>query len=222
MIGTNEKAFLDAVDPPAFRLLGVALRPFSLGHLILLSHLGNRFVVGDGAPNLLDLIQGAFVCSRPFAQAQAAVRGPVFRKWLRRCLVHLWGRQCLVRIGFLPLYSVSVPRMVQTFSDYVAAHCHGPEVAPNDARHMDRPQPGTPFLQFVRVTLMARLNYSRTEVMDVPWCEALHDVFAYWELDGRTHLVSDRDRDLWEAHKAALEKLSGQLDEIERQYGLRQ
>jgi hypothetical protein len=74
------------VDPPRVRCLGVEMLPFSLGHLLTLRAMGNRFVTGE-FPIYDDLISAAFVCAHTFEENQKLMRQPR-RRWLR---LKVWG-----------------------------------------------------------------------------------------------------------------------------------
>jgi hypothetical protein len=74
------------VDPPRVRCIGVDLLPFSLGHLLMLHKLENRFVVG-GFPHYEDLISAAFVCAHTWEENQRLVNS-----WRARWILWAWGK----------------------------------------------------------------------------------------------------------------------------------
>jgi hypothetical protein len=57
--------FYQAAVPDGWQILGVRLKPLSLGHLILLHRYESAFVVG-GLPTPADLVMSVLICSRTF------------------------------------------------------------------------------------------------------------------------------------------------------------
>jgi len=214
----NEQAFLAAAFPEPFRILGCDLLPFSVGHHMLLAQLGNRFVATEEQPGAIDVFQLLFVCSRPYARAAAGVRGRPFRRFLQCIEARLLIRKVLVWLGLLNVQSVEPRAFVDAISAYLLAHSKGPELAPDIGQ--TKREPGTPFIQFVSITLLSRLNHTFTEAMAKPWGHALHDVFAFWELEGRIRLVSQEDRDTWEEHQQFMVEMSDKIAELEKSVGL--
>lgn len=73
------------VEPPRVRCLGVQLRPFSLGHALVLRHLGNSFITET--PTAADLPVAALVCAHGWRENVRKLRKP--RRLVR--LMRLWG-----------------------------------------------------------------------------------------------------------------------------------
>lgn len=74
------------VDPPRVRCIGVEMIPFSLGHLLLLRRMRNRFVTGE-IPVFEDLVSAAFICAHTWEENRKLWRSPL-RRWL---LLKTWG-----------------------------------------------------------------------------------------------------------------------------------
>ena len=64
--------YMGAVIPLPVRVIGTRLKPFSLGHVLILERLGCSFVCG-GIPTVGDLLLGIVVCSRDYSDALQAV-----------------------------------------------------------------------------------------------------------------------------------------------------
>ena len=60
--------FYQAAVPDGWQILGVRLRPLSLGHLILLHRHESAFVLG-GIPEPEDLVLSVLVCARTYEDA---------------------------------------------------------------------------------------------------------------------------------------------------------
>lgn len=74
------------VDPPRVRCLGVEMKPFSLGHSLLLWRIRNRFATRE-TPAFEDLVSAAFICAHSWEENQKLLRSP-FRRWLT---LKIWG-----------------------------------------------------------------------------------------------------------------------------------
>lgn len=68
------------VQPGAVRCIGIPLKPFSLGHLLLLRQMGSVFVTG-GQHTYQDFISSAFICVHDWEQNQRLLRS-LLRRWL--------------------------------------------------------------------------------------------------------------------------------------------
>jgi hypothetical protein len=74
---------LNAFLPDPVRVLGVPLRPLSLGSVLILRKLANRFIIG-GPADLGDLLTGIFVCSRPMEEAKAGLASGEAMRWSKQ------------------------------------------------------------------------------------------------------------------------------------------
>ena len=71
--------YYQAAVPDGWQILGVKLRPLSLGHLILLKRYGSAFVVG-GIPTEADLVLSVLICSRTYEEALELVESGRFKQ----------------------------------------------------------------------------------------------------------------------------------------------
>lgn len=74
------------VDPPRVRCLGVVVKPFCIGHLLILRAMENRFASSE-FPAYEDLISAAFVCAHSWEENQKLLRARL-RRWL---FLKVWG-----------------------------------------------------------------------------------------------------------------------------------
>lgn len=178
--------FLAAAVPAPRRILGVDLRPFSLGHLLLMQWLANSFVSG-GKPGVEDLVTGVWVCSLCYAEALKALRSGridmVERgRWrTRRSTVPLTS-------AFQRWRDVAGPFDVSAkcveFSAYLKAGCQVPTVATTRGENSDNAAAPIPEVQSVKVTLMSRMHIPEVELMDRPWSLCLWDCYTLSAHDG--------------------------------------
>lgn len=192
------KDFFTAAFPAPCQILGVELRPFSLGHYLKLSRLGCAFVSEQkGFATNADLILGIVVCSMPTAVSQDADK---FWQWLSRrksgwrywCYTikqkllrkpvatpaefdcYLWGKQ----VGDFDLEAKA-----KIFAEYMDA-C---SVAPAYVEERSDSPPkmsGAPWAQSVLSTLVSKCGYSMEEALNVPVSRALADFIKQAESDG--------------------------------------
>ena len=77
--------------PPVPVVMGLTLRPFSLGHSVLLEAIDSPFVIGGGV-SLSDLSLSAWICSKTYEAASVALlsgdQEKPFKKW-----GHKWAKR---------------------------------------------------------------------------------------------------------------------------------
>lgn len=82
-----ESQFVRAIlEPSQPVIIGVRMKPYSLGHSVILSQIDSGFTAGR-FPTFEDLIAAAFVCAHSWEENNRLLRSP-FRRWLR---LKLWG-----------------------------------------------------------------------------------------------------------------------------------
>ena len=95
-----ERDFYLASIPDQFRVLGFALRPLSLGHVIILHRLESPYVTG-GRPDIESLATAVFICCQTYKEAVNGISDPQRDAFMLRWYDRLSGRdRWLVRCGF--------------------------------------------------------------------------------------------------------------------------
>lgn len=158
------KAFL--AEPVT--VLGVQLRPFSLGHSLLLDVYESPFCKG-GAVTLTELVFAVWICSRKFQDAIDDIHKDQFDKECRR-----WGRKCR-RADF--------NREMEVFDQYVSEHSQCP-------RRWDTPgkKSGGPRVPW---QLAMFWNLCRGQIDESLWDLPLGRAIVY----SATRLTSEGDQD---------------------------
>lgn len=175
------------VQPPTVRCIGVLLKPFSLGHLLILRQMQSAFVTG-GARTFSDFIAAAFVCAHGWRENQKLLRSP-FRRWL----------QC--RLWALFAGRFNVPVQVQVLQEYI-----------NDAREVPEQKAGKPgatrYLHSEWDTrlykLMRASGFSHIETMDSPLALVNALFIAQLEEDEKATFKVLRDDPITRALSAVL------------------
>jgi hypothetical protein len=191
---TAGNGYAHAVLPDPYRILGLKLRPFSLGHYLLLQRFGCELLQSPevlatqartAADERADLILGVLICSMRHAEFLAFVEQKDF---LRE--VHRWGR----RVGVF-----DVAEKTALFRGYLYSSLREPDYLPL--------QPGDDsgdWAQNLKLTLTTRMHYTEAEALELPLSQALADYYKLAESEGLVRLISPEERRAGEANAAAL------------------
>ncbi len=195
--------FFAAAYPEPWQVLGVKLRPFSLGHYIKLSRLGCAFVAEqEQTATLSDLLLGVVVCSMPtaveqdkdefwkwLARTEGGWRWKIYRfyQWLRSKPIatpaeheaFLWGK----RVG-----EIDFPAKVKLFSDYMDACSVAPPYVEEQQSTPPKPS-GAHWTQKVLAALVSKCGYTMDEALNVPISRALSDFIKQAETDGVVRIL---------------------------------
>lgn len=182
-----EAEYLNAAFPQRVIILGQSLEPFALGHLRFLLHLQNAFVT-SAKPDLMDLLQGVFVCAQKATDA-------VETYWNGTTEKRLFGSRRLMFTDYIKAWRKSigmfdVAETSQNFAQYITNGSTWPKMHnPDEEGRM----PGAPFIQRVLLVLEGRLGHTHSEALNKPWGEAMHDYYAYWEIEGSAKILNEDD-----------------------------
>lgn len=180
-----DASYAHAAFPEPFRILGRRLRPFSLGHYLLLQ----RFGVNTESPDRSDLIVGVLICSMRHEEFLAFLEQNDFLEELRK-----WGK----KIGLFDLAEKSA-----LFNRYLNNSLREPDYIPL--------QPGDDsgdWAQNLKMTLTTRLGYSEAEALDLPLSKALADYYKLAEGEGLIRLITPEERAAGAANAEALRRFS--------------
>ena len=195
--------FFAAAYPEPWQVLGVKLRPFSLGHYIKLSRLGCAFVSDkEEHATLSDLLLGIVVCSMPnhvdqsrdefwqwLSRTEGGWRWKLYKfgQWLRSKPVaspaehdaFVWGKQ----IG-----EVDLPSKVKLFADYLDACSVSPAYVEENKDTPSKPS-GAHWTQSVLSALVSKCGYTMEEALNVPISRELSDFIKQAESDGAVRIL---------------------------------
>ena len=183
-----------ACHPDPVTILGVRVRPFTLGHAHLLARMESPFIADgeDGEPQppaIGDVVLGVEICQRDYAAAcafleqdnAARIIEKTARKWLKRNRAE---------------DDVSP---ISEFIHYISHAAQGPRFW---VEQKQAAKSGADWLQSLKLGLL-KTGRSVAEAMDTPLGEAMWDYAAYWESEGAVKLHTDSDDALLEAVKQA-------------------
>lgn len=165
--------------PEPHTILGLRLKPLTLGHLLYLSRFGVEQVNDVGS-----LITALMICSRSFEQIQPTLDDPLFSLktnfWLWRVSKKSWP-------FFWRRGGIDWRDKFKRWDAYYAAHTVTPKaVAKRSGASMAS---NVPFLQHLKVTLQSELNYSPREAMGCAFNIAMLDYYTFHELQGNVDVV---------------------------------
>ncbi len=165
--------------PEPHTILGLRLKPLTLGHLLYLSRFGVEQVNDAGA-----LITALMICSRDFDAVQPTLDDPLFslktKFWLWRVSKKRWP-------AFWQRGGIDWRDKFARWDAYYTAHTVAPKaVAKRSGANLSS---NVPFLQHLKVTLQSELNYSPREAMNCPFNVAMLDYYTHHELQGAVDVV---------------------------------
>lgn len=187
--------FLEAAIPEPVRVFGLRLRPFSLGHLLLLDRLGSPYIRG-GNIGINDLLLAVWICARGFRENTELLDSSEF--WSK---VKAWKRSVVIGRWLLALTLRKfefAPRFV-AFHNYMRSGQEIPKYFFESGKFSQ--SMGAPWMQTVRVRAIRDLGYSQDEVMDMPLSLLLWDYITLSELDGNVRIFDKQEHE--EMTKAA-------------------
>lgn len=192
--------YLDAIVPTPFCVLGIRLRPFSLGMLNLLQRIESPLVMDDSHPTKEELVQAVLICSRSFGEGVELLSRPALMRSTLRSL----------NIGLRGVFRrrhINWDEALLMFYDYIRDGMRRPDVWESEGNI----QPSAPWEEIIILSLM-RCGYERSEVMDAYLPLVWFTFHTASEMDSyrsassmsdvRRPFVDARDREVMDAIKA--------------------
>lgn len=166
--------YFQAVIPTPKTVLGLALKPFSAGHIIQLHRIQSVFVKG-GQVTRAELEAAVFICAQSFQDSDASRRDRSTNEFTAD-----WIKQ---------LGDYDLAEKVAEFNDYLTHGCSFPLIyAPrNDTREIS--VTNLPGVHTVRCAIKHYYHVSDAEFWDMPWSLAQWDYFTIPVMEGRGDLV---------------------------------
>lgn len=190
-----EDYFLRAIPEPV-RVLGLALRPMSLGHYRLLKRFQVAFVSDETATaNVSDLLTGVLICSMPVDEFIAFASSKSFtqevRRWSKKLFPAVWicslpfiGNWWRKRHGFNVLEKMAI------FQKYIASA----QRIPNYTCTQNSPGKNSGhWSHSIEICLRSELGWTAQEINEQPLSKALADYFRFAESNGMVILLQDAD-----------------------------
>lgn len=182
-----EADYLKSAIPEPVTILGQRLQPFSLGHNLILRRFDNAFVA-ERKPELADLLFAVLICAQDYRSALTSLRdGIPVKRWFgsKRASYADFIGQWIASLGPFDFIAKAIE-----FQGYIAAASTCPDLKQPDG---ETRRLGAPFIERVQIVLQGRLGYSPDEALNLPWAEAIHHYFAYWELEDRCAFITEEE-----------------------------
>jgi hypothetical protein len=182
--------FFKAFIPVPCRILGVKLRPISIGSLIILNHSQSPFTCG-GLPSITDLMAAVFICSQTFKDALEGLDDPKFPKFISR-----WSRKA---------GKFDFSEKVKLFSDYMKDGTEKPVYDWDDSNTFSINAPG---IEVLYNWLLANTTLTETEILDRPFALSIRNQILIKAMRAEVRLTdTDAVSDARCAADSALEAL---------------
>ena len=206
--------YLAAIPEPQ-TILGLRLRPFSLGHVILLHRVESAFIMG-GVPDFTDLALSVFICSQSYQETIKALDNPNLPEFMADWHNQLTGEdKWLVRLGIRKPVVIDYKAKANAFAEYLTTGSKIPQYSytPNDFKPLTCPP-----AQMVKVTLQKEMGFSEAELLDRSWAWCLWDFVTLKALAGQVTMYEDGQIENAQAVGDAIAEMlkSGKLSKNQR------
>lgn len=194
-----------AAIPEPVSLMGFRLRPFSLGHVILLGRVRSSFVTAGETSSLNDLALSVLLCALPYALGIEVLQGDGLDLFFKQWHDLLSGISWATRFRLRKPRRIDYAEIAAKFGEYISDGSKIPNYSftPGDFAEM-----ACPSVQIVKVTLMRDMGFDEAELMDRPWGLCLWDFVTLRALAGTIRMVdSDKLIEARELADALEEKL---------------
>ncbi len=192
----NAAGYFQAAIPEPFRILGLELKPLSLGRYRLLKRFDCAFVA-DEARNatIPDLILGVLVCSMRVDEFLAFINSGKLskevRKWGRKICPHPWiGKLPWMGKRWREKHSFNVIEKFALFNRYIKLHSEYPDYFEESE---DGKSSGAHWCHALDVTLRSELGWNEEEINEEPLSKGLFSYFKFAEAQGSIRLMSEAD-----------------------------
>ena len=186
-MNSNLNTYINAILPEPYRILGVTLRPFSIGHMYLLKKYD--CALGDDDVNRMgdisDLILAIVICSRSFKDFNEFINNEKeFAIWMKK-----WSK--VIR-GIIKIdKSFNIFSSTVKFKQYMKEGIVIPRYWENNNNDGDEARSGVHWSQNLLFVLQKELGYSQEDALDLPLSKAFQDYYKFAEANGMLTLMSD-------------------------------
>ena len=191
-----DAAYLQAAIPEPYRILGIRLRSFSIGHLFLLHRHGCNFITAAKPPWIDDLILGILVCGLSYEEGVSIFND----QSATDTQIAKWRKTCLVRRFFgIPFGMVRVDwvEKANLFRQYLDDAMKIPKAFVEEKTGNSM---GAPMWQTIRVSLLSQTSLTNSEILNMPLALAFWDYLTLGELKAQARIFNEPE------HKELTEK----------------
>jgi len=171
----RDDKFYEYAFPEPYTILGVRLRPLSIGHLILLYGSASPFLVQGETLNVGHLAFAVRLCSKTYEEGCAMIED---EKELKN--IHDWARE-------LQNVDIDYNERAKLFIDYLTEGQSVPGYSVEEGK--SKAIKNIPQMQIVRVELLSKTNIPDHEILNRPYKLCLLDFLTLRALAGQLEFV---------------------------------
>ena len=179
--------------PDPFQILGLKLKPLSLGRYRLLRRLDNAFVSDTAAQcEIADLILAVIVCAHRVDEFLVILNRNELQTTIR-----LWSKKICPHpmLALIPFagrwwrnkYAFNVLEKVALFRKYIAHHTQMPRYWHSTEDHSAS---GTHWSHGLEIVLRSQLGWTEEEINEAPLSKALADYLGYAESQNSVRIMT--------------------------------
>lgn len=188
-------AYEVAAFPEPYTILGVKLKPFSLGHFQILRRLKSPFVDDETkTASSGDLILGVIICSRTYADAEALILDLEQLETLAQAMASETG-EASIDASDSRDSDEWVIKKIQLFNEYITKGSAMPGYFENPIDGGVPMNMRQHWSQNVYLSLISDCGYTREEAMNAPLSKAFFDHLAFLEKQGAIQIMSQQEID---------------------------
>lgn len=194
----HEAALARAAQPVPVIVLGLMLRPFSIGHMLQFYREGLVESASRGIMTPVELTAAVLVCSQSWEQSSGIERDHLLplKMWAWKKRVEREAKRnakLRAAVGALPDY---FPSERDTFNAYLIAG--SADFAISETPRADRSSssriPGAPFILRLQQWLMTHLRFTEAQAWDYPFGLAKMRWATHWEMEGGLDIENEHDK----------------------------
>ncbi len=184
-----------AAVPEPYRILGLKLKPFCLGHYLLMKRFDCAFVSpGEKRAGLPDLILGLLICSMGYLDFLTFIESKGFEReisrWSHKVSPFPWlGKFPFIGKWWRSKYSFNIVEKMGLFKAYVSNSSRQPSIWIED----DSEPSNSHWSQSVFQVLRSHCGYSAEQALALPLTQAFSDFYKYAESLGVITFMSDEE-----------------------------
>lgn len=203
----GDEFYLAAVPEPR-TILGLRLRPLSLGHVLLLHRVKSSFVCeSEGLPTYTDLAISVLICSQTYEESIQTFNDPDLPEFMHRWHDRLTGADTLLcKLGFRKPKLIDLATKCAEFSEYIR---DGSRVPDYDFNPGDFQEMACPAVELIKVKLMRDMHFREAELLDRAWALCLWDNVVLKALNNEVRMFGkEAKEDALEAARILAENIA--------------
>jgi hypothetical protein len=179
--------FVRASVPDPYTILGVKLRPFSLGHFFLMRRFDCAFSAeNQSSGGILDLLLGIAICSHTYDGFLEFIQDDkAFTEWMQHWQKHI---ATLIETD----KDFNFLHKMMDFESYMKDGVQLPKFSTEPTSH-DTKHSGAHWTQIVLGVIMSEYGYDYDRAINMPLSRALADYYKVMEKHGVVTLLTDEE-----------------------------